>query len=134
MYQVLETLFDTQNLFANPYTDNQMLSRNMGLFNFEPICVQEDNLQDTGTTPEIDKHVPRSASVSSNLIEERIFFFSSIPVDLVESFVDALDGKATQSKDQMNMKILEVETSVKRKLDRNFPLLNQRHCCKELVI
>ena len=50
------------------------------------------------------------------------------------SFVDALDGLATRSKTQIKLKILEVETSVKTKLDQIFSTLNQHRCHKEPVL
>ena len=45
-----------------------------------------------------------------------IFFCKSNPGDLVESFIDAVEGLATQSKVQMEWKFLEVETAIKSKL------------------
>ena len=41
---------------------------------------------------------------------------NSKPRDLVESFIDAVEGLATQSKAQMKLKFLEVETTIKSKL------------------
>ena len=67
----------------------------MAICGFESICVQMDELHDTNTTTRICKNIPISVPVSSNLIEEPIFLYNSNARDLVESFVDALDGLAT---------------------------------------
>ena len=53
---------------------------------------------------------------------------------MVESFVDALDGLGTQSTAQMKLQILEIETSVKSKLNLFFAALNQHRCRKEPVL
>ena len=45
---------------------------------------------------------------------------------MVESFIDAVEGLATQSKAQMKMKFPEVETAIKSKLTRNLESLNER--------
>ena len=88
--------------------------------------MQEDKCRDTETTTWIDKHVPMSPSLSSNLIEQPIFLRNSSPRALVESFVDALDGLATQSKAQMKLKLLKIETSAKTKLIEFSLAPNQR--------
>ena len=73
-----------------PYTDNKRLCSNMAIFDFESICVEDDNFKDTETTTSIGKHIPISVSISSHLIEEPIFFSDPNPRDLVSSFIDAL--------------------------------------------
>ena len=103
----------------------------MAIFDFESICVQEDKVCDADNTTWIEKHLPISVSTSSNLIEQPIFSCNSNLAALDESFIDALDGLATQSKEQINLKFLEIETSVKTKLNQNFSTLNQCRCRKE---
>ena len=73
----------------------------MALFDYDSICVQEGKLRDTDITTWIDQLGPISVSVSSNLIQQPTFLCISNPEALVESFVDALNGLATQSKAQM---------------------------------
>ena len=51
-----------------------------------------------------------------------------------ESFVDVLDGLATESKVQMQLKFLEIETSVNSELNQVFYALNQYRCRKEPVM
>ena len=70
--------------------------------------------------------MPISVSISSNLIAEPLFLCNSNPRDLVETVIDAVDGLATKSKDQRNLKILEVETAIKSKLTRTLESLNER--------
>ena len=56
------------------------------------------------------------------------FLCNSNPRDLVESFIDAVEGLATQSKTQMKLKFLEIETAIKSKLSRALESLNERRC------
>ena len=100
-YRLRETLFDKLDFFSIPYTKEQQLFKNLAIFNFESICVKEDQFKDTETTHWIGKHVPISVSIASNLIETPIFLCNSNPQDLIESFVVALESLATQSKAQM---------------------------------
>ena len=81
----------------------------------------------------IGKHCPISVSISSNLIAMPKFLCNSIPCDLVESFVDVVEDLATQSKAQMKLKILEVETGIKCKLTRTLESLNERRCRNQRV-
>ena len=68
------------------------------------------------------------------MVEQPIFLCNSNPGVLVVSFVDVLDGLATQSITQMKLKVLEIETSVKSKLNQIFSTLNRRRCRKEPVL
>ena len=68
------------------------------------------------------------------MIEQTICFCISNPAALVESFVDALDGLATERKAQVNLKFLEIETNVKSKLNHFFFAVNQSRCRKEPVL
>ena len=52
---------------------------------------------------------------------------------MVESFKDAVEGLTTQSKTQMKLKILKVETAIKSKLTRTLESLNERRCRKQSV-
>ena len=72
-------------------------------------------------------------SISSILTTKPIFFCGSNPRVLVESFIDAVEGLATQSKAQMQLKFLEVETAIKSKLTRTLETLNERRCRNQRV-
>ena len=126
VYQLRETLFDKVDSFNIQYTDDQKFFENFAVFDFESICTPEEKFKNTETTTWIGKHVPISASISSNPIAKPIFLCNSSPRDLVESFIDAVEGLATQSKIQRKLKILEVEAAIKSKLSRTLESLNER--------
>ena len=131
--QLRETLFDKLDSFDIQYTDDQKLFNNLAVFDFESICIPEEKSKNTETTTWIGKHVPISVSIFSNLRAKPIFFCNSNPRDLVESFIDAVEGLATQSKGQMKLKFLEIETAIKSKLIRTLESLNERRCCNQRV-
>ena len=133
VYQFRETLFDKLDSFDIQYTDDQKLFSNLAVFDFESICIPEEKFKNTETTTWFGTHVPISVSISSNLIVNPIFLSNSNPRDLVESFIDAVEGLATQSKAQIKMKNLEVETAIKSKLTRTLESLNERRCRNQRV-
>ena len=126
-----ETLFDKLDSFNIPYTNEQQLFKNVAMFDFESICVREDGFEDTETTRCIGKHVPIFVSISSNLLQEPIFICDSNPRDLVSSFVKALENLEAQSKAQMRMSFLEIETAIKSSLAHEMGLLNERRLRRE---
>ena len=79
VYQIQETLFDKLDSFGIKYTSEQKLFKNLAIFDFESICVQEETFRDTNRTTWIGKHVPISVSISSNLVEEPVFVCNSDP-------------------------------------------------------
>ena len=50
VYQLRETLFDKLDSFNIPYCEDQKLFKNMAIFDFGSIRVQEDKFRDTETT------------------------------------------------------------------------------------
>ena len=52
---------------------------------------------------------------------------------MVESIIDAVERLATQSKAQMKLKFLEVETAIKIRLTRILESLNERRCRNQRV-
>ena len=108
-----------------------MLFKNLGVFDFESICVKEETYEETETTKWVGKHVPISVSVSSHLIPEPIFLCSSDPQHLVSSFISTPEGLATQSKAQNKLRFFEVEAAIKIKLSKVLEQLNQRHSQRE---
>ena len=72
----------------------------------------------------IGKHVPISVAFSSKLIAMPIFLCNSNPRDFGESFIDAVEGLATQRKTQTKLKLLELETPIKSKLTPTLETLN----------
>ena len=127
VYELRETLFEKLDAFNIPYRSDQKLFKNLAIFDFESICVKEANsYKQTETTTWIGKHVPISVSTSSNLIPEPIFLSNANPHYLISSFTTALEGLATQSKAQMKLNFIEVETAIKIKLCAILEQLNQR--------
>ena len=133
VYQLRETLFDKLDSFDIQYTDDQKFFGSPAVFDFDSICIPEEKFKNTETTTWIVKHVPISVSISSNLIAMPIFFCNSNPRDLIESIIDAVEGLATQSKAQMKLKFLEIETASKSKLTRTLESLNERRCRNQRV-
>ena len=108
--------------------------KNLAVFDFESICLQEETYKETETTKCIGKHVCIPVPISSNLIPEPIFLCNSDPRHLVSSFFSGLGGLATQSKTQMKLSFIEVETAIKIKLSSILEQLNQRQSQRERVI
>ena len=86
VYQTQETLFDKVDSFGIKYTSQQKLFKNLAIFDFESICVQEVTFRNTNTTTWLGKHVPIYVSISSNLVEESFFICNHGPHHLVSSF------------------------------------------------
>ena len=102
---------------------SQICSKTWQCLTFSPF-VSRKTYKQTETTTWIGKHVPISVSISSNLIPEPIFLCNANP-HLI-SFVTALEGLATQSKAQMKLNFIKVETAIKIKLCAILEQLNQR--------
>ena len=133
VYELRETLFEKLDAFNISYKNEQKLFKNLALFDFESICVKENSYKQTETTTWIGKHVPISVSISSNLIPEPFFLCNADPRHLISSFISALEGLATQSKAQMKLNFIEVETAIKIKLCAILEQLNQRRNQAERV-
>ena len=101
----------------------------MAIFEFELICVRDDNFNKNETGTRIRRRVPISV-LSSNLILEPLFLCDPNPRDLVSSFTDALENSARQSKDQMRVNCRHTDTAMKSKVAVILETLNQRdsHC------
>ena len=131
IYQIRETLFDKLDPFGINYTSEQKLQKNLAIFDFESICVQEEAFRDTITTTWIGKHVPISVSISSNFVEEPFFLCSSDPHHLVASFIGVLENLASQSKEKMKNLFLDIETTVKIKLGSILQKFTRRYNRRE---
>ena len=117
--------------FSIKYTSEQKLFKNLAIFDFESICLQEETFRDTTTATWIGKHVQISVSVSSNLVEDPVFLCNSDPHNLVASFIRALEKLASQIKAKMKNLFLDVETTKKIKLGSILDKLTQRHNRRE---
>ena len=73
VYRIRQTLFGKLDSFGIKYRSQQKLFKNLAIFDFELICVQEESFKDTRTRTWRGKHVPILASISSNFVEEPFF-------------------------------------------------------------
>ena len=112
VYQIRETLFDKLDSFGIKNTNDQNLFKNLAIFDFESICVQEETIRDTNTTTWIGKHVPKLVSISSNLVEEPVLLCNSDLHHIVASFIGALEILASQSKAKMKNLFPDIETTI----------------------
>ena len=131
VYENRETLFDKLDSFGINYTSEQNIFKNLAIFDFESICVQEETFRDTITRTWIGKHVLISVSISSNLVEEPIFIYNSDPHHLVASFIGILENLASQSKAKMKNLFLDIEKTIKIKLGSVLEKLTKRHNQRE---
>ena len=132
--ELRETLLEKLDAFIIPYRNEQRLFKNLAMFDSESICVtEEDACKQYETTRRIGKHVPISVSLSPNLIPEPTFLCNANPHHLNSSFITALEGLATQSKAQMKLTFIVVETAIKIKLCGILEQLNQRRNRAERV-
>ena len=79
----------------------------------------------------IGKHDPIPVSISSNLVEEPIFFCNSRRHHLVASFIGALEILASQSKAKRRNLFLDIETTKKIKLGNILEKLTHCHNRRE---
>ena len=98
VYTLRETLFEKLEDFNIPVSKDNTLFNNLGIFDFESICVPSDELKATQTTTWIGKHVPISVSISSNLIDEPIFLYNKDLQKLIINLVIKLELLAEKSK------------------------------------
>ena len=126
VYELRETLFEKLDAINISHRNEQELFKNLSKLDFESICVKEESYKQTETTTWIGRHVPISVSISSNWIPEPIFLCNANPHNLISSFITALEGLATQSKAQVKLNFIEVETAIKIKLCAILEQLKQR--------
>ena len=131
VYHVRETLFDKLHSFGIEYTHEQTLFKNLAIFDFESICVQEESFKNTDTTKWIGKQIPILVSISSNLLKEPIFLCGSDPHHLVTSFIGVLENLALQIKAKMKNLFFDIETTINIKLGSILEKLTNRHNRRE---
>ena len=126
-----ETLFDKLNPFSVMYTSEQLLFKNLAIFDFISICVQQEAFREINTTIWIGKHVPITLSISSNHLEETIFLYNSDPHHLIASYIGTVEGLASQSKAPMELLFLDIETTFDIRLGSVLEKLTERHNRRE---
>ena len=119
------------DFFGIEYTNEQTLFKNLAIFDFESICVQEESFKDTDTTKRIGKHIPISVSISSNLVKEPLFLCNTDRHHLVTLFIGALENLALQSKAIMKNLFFDMKTTINIKLGSILEKPTQRHNRRE---
>ena len=131
VYQTQETLFDKLDSFGIEYTSEQTLFKNLAIFEFESICVQEESFKDIDTTKWIGKHIHISVSIALNLVREPIFLCNSNPHHLITSFIGGLDNLTLRSKAIKKNLFFDIETAIKIKQGIILEKLTQGHNRRE---
>ena len=126
VYELRETLFEKLEGFNIPVSEDNKLFNNLAIFDFESICVPTEELKETQTTTWIRKHIPISVSISSNLIDEPIFFYNKDPQNLIIDFVSKLELLAEKNKLEMRTKFQDIEVAVNERMKKIFDQLNER--------
>ena len=128
-YRLKETIFDEIKYFEIPIARDKFHITKFSVSDFESNCVKSERLKSTDTTTWVGKCEPISVSISSNLNDEPTFSCDPVSKVLVSNFIYSLETLAKKSKSETNLKILNIETAIKNKLDRNMFTLNQRGQC-----
>ena len=134
VYQLRETLCEKLDSFNIPYREYQKLFKNLAVFDFESICNKEETYKKLKVQNGLEKMSLYQFQFRQTYYPNPLIFFSSDPRHLVSSFVSTLEGLATQSKAQMKLSFIEVETAIKIKLSSILQQLNQGHSQRERVI
>ena len=116
VHSLRETLFEKLDNFSITYPEDYTLFRNFVVFDFEAICVQSVEANNTLTTSWIGTHVHVSVSISSNLLDELVFLCENDPNRLIISFVAQLETLAEKNKADLRPKFLSVEAEIKTRL------------------
>ena len=90
----------------------------LAVFDFESICVTENNPESKNSTTCVGKHEPISVSTTSNLLKTPIFLCDPEPIKVVTQSVDALENLANESRDQMQPQFADVTSAVCEKLEQ----------------
>ena len=94
VYFIKKTIFDELEEIGIVVPPENRLFKHLAIFDFESICKPRDEndstLRDTATTTWVGRHVPISVSISSNLLQGKIFLCDPDPSRLVRLFCEEL--------------------------------------------
>ena len=110
------------------------LSKNLAVFYFGSICVQEESFKGTDTTKWIGEHIPISFSIPSNHVEQPILLFNADPHNVAASFIAALEHLASHSELNVKTLLFDIEEATKIRLYRMLETLSQRQKRRGQVI
>ena len=119
-------MFEKLEGFNLPVSEDNKLFNNLAFFDFESIFVPTEELKETQTTTWIEKHLPISVSVSSNLIDEPIFLYNKDLQNLLIDFVSNLELLAEKNKLEMRTKFQDIGVAINERLKKIFDQLNER--------
>ena len=106
--------------------EGDTLFNNFAVFDFESICVKNSKLVDTETTNWVGKLEPTSVSITTNLLEVPIFIYDTEPHSLVSAFVNSLENLAEKNKLEMKLKVHDIATRIKERLERVLSAINTK--------
>ena len=118
--------------FNIPYTEDHKLLSNAIVLDIESICVPTEELKATETTNWIEKQVPISISMSSNLQDDP--FFLSEKELLIIPFVSSSELLAEKRKFQLRTNFQEIENFVNDRVKKFFDKHNARTLTERLEI
>ena len=95
-YQLESTILERLQDVGIVIEAEHKMFQNLAVFDFESITVQDDQLCDIERTKWIVRHVPVSYSLASNLLQETVFLYNSVPFELLRSFLTTQVGLSNQ--------------------------------------
>ena len=104
-YSLRETPFEKLGNFSIAYPEDYTRFRNFVVFDFEAICVQSVEANNTVTTSSIGTHVPVSATISSNLLDGPVFLCENNPNRPIISFVAQLETLAAKKQSGLETQV-----------------------------
>ena len=116
-YSLRETLFEKLDNFSIAYPEDNNLLRNFVVNDFEVICVQSVEINNTATSSWIGIQVPVSVINTSNLLVEPVFLCEIDPIRPIISFVAQLETLAAKNKADLRPKFLAVKAEIKTMLN-----------------
>ena len=116
VYSLSKTLLEKLENFSISYPEDYILIKNFSLFDFEAICVQSVEVNNTATTSWIGTHVLVSVLICLNFLDETVFLCEKDSNHLIISFVAQLETLAAKNKAEVRPKFLAVEAKIKTRL------------------
>ena len=117
VYELRELLFGSLGAFKVHFKEEQKVFQNFGGFDFWVILCQKWKLIQGDRDNEM--YVEACIDISTffvNFDPRTYFFCKTDPQHFVSSFITTLEVMPTQSKTQLKMKVIEVETAIEIKL------------------
>ena len=126
VYQLKETVFNKLKAFDLGVSENKLLVTNFAVFDFESICVKSSTIAVAETTTWVCEHQSISVSITSSLLEAPKFVCDTELQSLVARFLTSMENLAEKHKLEMGLKLLNIGTVIREKLERITSTLNQR--------